>query len=236
MSTIHFVGGEKGGVGKSVFARVLAQYMIDRGETFTGFDADNSNGTMTRFYGQFSQSIDLQQFERADIIIEKACSEPLQAVVDLPAQSQAQLSDWIYQNELLSFCKEQDIKLVFWFLMDEGKDSNMLASQFLEQFSGELPIVLVKNFGRGRNFDSVDELLALYDTCDTVSTMELAELYSSTMLKIDNSDMDFWGAAQDRTTSMTMMERQRVKMWLKRCYTAIDISLQTINQVSPMTE
>ena len=27
---IHFIGGEKGGVGKSLTARVLAQYMIDK--------------------------------------------------------------------------------------------------------------------------------------------------------------------------------------------------------------
>ena len=30
MANIHLIGGEKGGVGKSVVARVLAQYMIDQ--------------------------------------------------------------------------------------------------------------------------------------------------------------------------------------------------------------
>jgi len=30
MSTVHLVGGEKGGVGKSVVARLLAQSFIDR--------------------------------------------------------------------------------------------------------------------------------------------------------------------------------------------------------------
>ena len=29
MATIHFIGGEKGGVGKSLVARLLAQYCID---------------------------------------------------------------------------------------------------------------------------------------------------------------------------------------------------------------
>ena len=29
-ATLHFVGGEKGGVGKSVMARILAQYCIDK--------------------------------------------------------------------------------------------------------------------------------------------------------------------------------------------------------------
>src|SRR4051794_37940412 len=30
MSKVHFVGGEKGGVGKSVVARLLCQYCIDK--------------------------------------------------------------------------------------------------------------------------------------------------------------------------------------------------------------
>lgn len=44
MSHIHFVGGEKGGVGKSVTARLLAQWFIDRGESFAAIDADQSHG------------------------------------------------------------------------------------------------------------------------------------------------------------------------------------------------
>ena len=50
MGKIHFIGGEKGGVGKSVVARVLAQYFIDKKVPFTGFDTDRSHTTFTRFY------------------------------------------------------------------------------------------------------------------------------------------------------------------------------------------
>ena len=38
MARLHFIGGEKGGVGKSVVARILAQYFIDRQIPFLGFD------------------------------------------------------------------------------------------------------------------------------------------------------------------------------------------------------
>jgi hypothetical protein len=34
MSSLNFIGGEKGGVGKSVAARVLAQYFLDKGLPF----------------------------------------------------------------------------------------------------------------------------------------------------------------------------------------------------------
>jgi len=48
MSSLNFIGGEKGGVGKSVVARVLAQYFIDNELPFTGFDTDRSHTTFTR--------------------------------------------------------------------------------------------------------------------------------------------------------------------------------------------
>ena len=35
-SAIHLIGGEKGGVGKSLVSRLLAQHFIDRGIAFTG--------------------------------------------------------------------------------------------------------------------------------------------------------------------------------------------------------
>jgi cellulose biosynthesis protein BcsQ len=38
MTNIHLVGGEKGGVGKSLVARLLAQYFIDHSLPFVGFD------------------------------------------------------------------------------------------------------------------------------------------------------------------------------------------------------
>ena len=50
MAKIHFIGGEKGGVGKSVVARVVAQYFIDHGKPFVGFDTDRSHRALIRFY------------------------------------------------------------------------------------------------------------------------------------------------------------------------------------------
>lgn len=57
MSVIHFVGGEKGGVGKSVMSRILAQYFIDNNLAFQAFDTDRSHPTLRRFYADFSMPI-----------------------------------------------------------------------------------------------------------------------------------------------------------------------------------
>ena len=45
MSTVHLILQGKGGVGKSVIATLLAQYLRDKGLTVTCFDADPVNSS-----------------------------------------------------------------------------------------------------------------------------------------------------------------------------------------------
>jgi cellulose biosynthesis protein BcsQ len=105
MSKIHFVGGEKGGVGKSVLARLLAQYHIDRGLPFTAFDTDRSHGALLRFYGDFSRPMVLDDFESADQLMEAALEADHDVLVDLAAQTSLPLHRWIDQNDLLALAE-----------------------------------------------------------------------------------------------------------------------------------
>ena len=72
MSIIHLVGGEKGGVGKSVVSRLLSQYFLDQSLPFTALDADQSHSTLTRSYSDYTNAVNLDQFEGSDQIMEKA--------------------------------------------------------------------------------------------------------------------------------------------------------------------
>jgi len=62
MTHIHLVGGEKGGVGKSVVARLLAQYFIDHGIAFLGFDSDRSHGALLRFYAGYASPVVMDRY------------------------------------------------------------------------------------------------------------------------------------------------------------------------------
>ena len=87
-STIHLIGGEKGGVGKSLVARLLAQHFIDRGVAFTGFDTDRSHGALMRFYSGYASPVLVDRYEALDAIVEAAVATPGQRVlVDLAAQA-----------------------------------------------------------------------------------------------------------------------------------------------------
>src|SRR5438093_10984607 len=95
MSTIHFIGGEKGGVGKSVVARLAAQYCIDKAIPFVAADADGSHGALMRFYADYAQPIDLTETSGADQILALATEEDRRVVVDLPAPAERLLAAWI---------------------------------------------------------------------------------------------------------------------------------------------
>lgn len=43
MATIHFVDGEKGGVGKSFVAKTMIQYRLERQLPFVAVETDRSN-------------------------------------------------------------------------------------------------------------------------------------------------------------------------------------------------
>ena len=96
MATIHLIGGEKGGVGKSVVARLLAQYMIDHDLPFLGFDTDKSHGSLMRFYADYASPSIIDNYNSLDAIMEAASENPEQRIlVDLAAQTHHPLAQWI---------------------------------------------------------------------------------------------------------------------------------------------
>ena len=72
LSKVHLIGGEKGGVGKSMVSRLLAQYFIDQQIPFLGFDTDRSHGPLMRFYADYASSALVDRYEALDAIIEAA--------------------------------------------------------------------------------------------------------------------------------------------------------------------
>src|SRR5260370_33391410 len=85
MAIIHLIGGEKGGVGKSLVARLLAQYFIDHSIPFLGFDSDRSHGALMRFYAGYASPVVVDRYESLDAIVEAATENPERRVLGDPA-------------------------------------------------------------------------------------------------------------------------------------------------------
>ena len=227
MSTIHLVGGEKGGIGKSVLARILVQYCIDRELPFKAFDGDLSHGALMRYYAEFTEPVDIRQFESADVIMETAMDSDCDIIVDLPAQASFTIDRWMLETGLMEFCKEASIGLILWHLLDDGTDSVRLLEKTLKTYGDGLSYVLVRNYGRGSDFSYFDESAARAKAgLLGARIIDLPGLHAGAMRKIDRIDASLWAAANNKDVAMGptlgLMERQRVRVWLNNAYKTLD--------------
>lgn len=227
MSQVHFIGGEKGGVGKSLVSRLLAQYFIDRELPFLAFDSDRSHPALVRFYGGYASPVVIDQPESLDRIIEAAVAAPQRRMlVDLAAQTQRHLESWIEDSGLIELADELGLTLTYWHVMDAGRDSVDLLAKLLDRFGSRLRLVLVLNEVRGDSFDLLQssgqlERAQAFGT----PTVQLRKLADTTLRKIDTHSTSFWAAvnASERVgTGLGLLERQRIKMWLKGVYAEFD--------------
>jgi hypothetical protein len=226
MNSINFIGGEKGGVGKSVTARLLAQYFIDRNRAFAGFDTDRSHHSFARFYEGFATPVAVDSFEGLDAIVNGFESNPNQSViVDLASQTLAPLARWIHASGLFEIFQELGVAVNFWHVVDNGKDSSDLLGTLIDTFGPGPNYIVVQNEGRGSDFG----LLLGSDSMTKASAngariITLPRLHEAALRKIDTQNTSFWKAINDRSGphALGLLERQRVKNWLGQVYAEFD--------------
>ena len=227
MSSLNFIGGEKGGVGKSVVARVVAQYLIDHELPFVGFDTDRSHGSLMRFYSGYASPVVVDRYESLDAIVETAIENPDKRIlVDLAAQTHDPIAKWMDESGVLEMADELGISLCYWHVMDSGRDSVDLLKKLLDRFGSRLSYVLVLNQLRGEQFDifnaSGERERALTLNANIIS---LKRLHEGVITKIDAESTSFWAAKTRSETDakgLGFLERQRVKLWLRNAYDQIE--------------
>jgi hypothetical protein len=226
MTNIHLIGGEKGGVGKSLVARLLAQYMIDNSIAFLGFDSDRSHGALLRFYGDYASPILIDSYESLDIIVEAAVENPERRIlVDLAAQTNDQLTQWMDDSQLLEVAPEIGLHIRYWHVMDSGRDCVDLLKRLIDRHGTRLNYTLVLNQLRGNDFrileasEEKERALAMGASIITIN-----RLHQTSMIKIDAASLSFWAACNQSagdTSGLGVLERQRVKVWLKNAFAEI---------------
>lgn len=220
-SNIHLIGGEKGGVGKSMVSRLLAQYFIDHQLPFIGFDTDRSHGALLRFYADYASPVLIDRYEALDHIVETAVEQPgTRVLVDLAAQTHEPLVTWMDDSGVLDMAESSGFTLTYWHVMDSGRDSVDLLTRLLDRFGPRLNYVLVRNQLRGDDFSQLEKSgqqeRALGLGAKVVS---IKHLHDAVVQKIDAHNTSFWAAKNGGDVArLGLMERQRLKTWLQNAY------------------
>ncbi|MEM1278881.1 MAG: hypothetical protein AAGG53_02410 [Cyanobacteria bacterium P01_H01_bin.152] len=230
MADLHFIGGEKGGVGKSLVARTLTQYFIDQDIPFVLFDTDRSNPDLARIYGKavpcrlavFSEG---EKYEdTANQVFNTATSK--RVLVNLPAQVFPAMRKWFEDNDLLDIAEEEGVTPVMWFVSDGGYDSLNLMRKSMDYFQGRVQHVIVRNWGRNE-FEDWDEVLA---GAENIKLKQLLTKYQPAIIdfpkwigmtdrnQVDARSLTFGQAREDK--QLSAISRQRVKKFLRQAYEA----------------
>jgi hypothetical protein len=226
MANIHLIGGEKGGVGKSLVARLVAQYFIDHSIPFLGFDSDRSHGALLRFYQGYASPVIVDQYDSLDAIVEAATEQPERRIlVDLAAQTQQSLTNWMDESQLLGLAPELGLHIRYWHVMDTGRDSVDLLRRLLDRYEQRLSYVIVQNQLRGEEFGILRQSGQLERAQGWgAEVITVKRLQEATVTKIDANSSSFWAASQSDDKSgarLGLLERQRLRSWLKNAYEQI---------------
>jgi hypothetical protein len=208
----------------------LAQYFIDKGQPFTGFDTDRSHTSFARFYGDYASPVVVDSYEGLDLIAGEfetptEDGQTRSVIVDLAAQTAAPLSRWIRDSELIALMTDMGITVNFWHLADAGKDTVDLLGRLLSTYGSGPNYIVVKNLGRGSDFSQLDESAAMQKALELgAHVISLAQLHEASMRKIDRQNASFWASVNTKSgeDSLGLLERQRVKSWLKSAYASFD--------------
>ncbi len=168
----------------------------------------------------------VDRFEALDSIVEAAAASPGRRVlVDLAAQTHDPLVKWMDDSGVINIAHEMNLGTVYWHVMDSGRDSVDLLRKLLDRFGTGLRYVLVRNQIRGNDFSvleqSGEQARALQLGAKIIT---IKRLHEPAMQKIDAASLSFWSAKNNTDTpgSLGLMDRQRVKMWMREVYRELD--------------
>ncbi|MBN8492937.1 MAG: mobilization protein [Burkholderiales bacterium] len=223
---VHLIGGEKGGVGKSLMSRLLAQYFIDHDIPFLGFDTDRSHGSLMRFYAGYASPVLIDRYEALDTIIESCVDQPGRRVlVDLAAQTHEPLTKWMDESGVLDLADVSGLAIHYWHVMDSGRDSVDLLKRLLDRFGHRLRYVLVRNQLRGDDFSQLEQSGELERAIGLgAKVVNIKRLHDAVVQKIDAANSSFWAAKNTGNATgakLGLMERQRLKLWMNHAYAEI---------------
>lgn len=226
---IHLVGGEKGGAGKTLFARTMIQYCLDRRVNFQAVEADLSNPDVADVYKGLCEVAQFSDDERlakeADRIFEWALEKSI--IVNLPSQSYKFVKRWIEKNDLIELGQQNGIGFVHWFVCTGGHDSVQLFLTSIQQFQGKIPHILVKNLGLRDDWKAVEdskEFKKVTGQFKPHSSIEFPKLDYFERDTIDRERLRFDEAKECKQFDFGIVNRQRVHNFLRDAYAQIDIT------------
>ena len=226
MAKIHLIDGEKGGVGKSFFAKTLIEYFLNQKIPYTLIDTDLTNPDVYDLYPQGADTIVFSDVEKkshhADLIFESALKKPV--IVNLPAQVSHLVKGWIERNNLLELAAEHDIEICKWFICNGSYSSVNLFKESLANYQDKIVHIFVKNLGLMDDWKFLQEdvdfnnLLSKYP--ETIKTIEFPLCPYKERYDLERFSLTLADAF--KSDKFTILSKQRLQIFQKQSFAAME--------------
>jgi CO dehydrogenase nickel-insertion accessory protein CooC1 len=173
---IYWIGGSKGGVGKSMMTVVTLDYLLERGEKVLLVECDTSNPDVWKTYGKQIEG-ELVDLDEADgwIRLVNACDANRNRVVVVNTAARNNVGVSHYGRTLEASLDELDAKLVAFWMINRQRDSLELLVEFMEAMpNADVHVVRNGYFGDEGKFE-------LYNGSEVRKSVEGRGGYSVTL-------------------------------------------------------
>ncbi|MEM9446991.1 MAG: hypothetical protein AAGA75_00475 [Cyanobacteria bacterium P01_E01_bin.6] len=223
---IIVVLSDKGGVGKSVFARLLLQYFLDCNRPVIGCDCDRSNQSLLDYYQRMVEVIlaffseDPKKAWKADFILEAVLEHLKDIIVDTPAQVFRSVTAYLHQGGLKAAQQQGVEYLLFIVIADRYSLEQFI--DLVHEFGDDIPFLIALNKGCCDDFAFVEESDEFQSIIKSlkIPVITIPELPYREREIIDQYRLSFSEALQ--STDLTIVGRQRVADFLSECFEQLD--------------
>jgi hypothetical protein len=248
MANVHIVGGEKGGVGKSTFAKSLVEYLLYYAIPFIAIDTDRSAPDLRRAFEEPSEdkedlgngegkksAIDIRNAFLSESEDYQSAAQPIvlsamekTTVVNLSAASFEALSKWIAEDEVFEIISDCGIKFFLWFVSDGSIDSVHPFKKSLQAYGQDIQHILVRNEGRNRAkdwrlIDSDDEIQKFMKKYNVLQIDFPKFTNNDTFNAVRDNSLSFSGAIEfQKELGLNVFHVQQLKSFLRKTREAID--------------
>jgi hypothetical protein len=164
---IYWIGGSKGGVGKSMMTFAMLDYLVERGDKILLVDCDTSNPDAWKTYRDLVPT-ELANLDEVDgwIHLVNTCEAHRGSVIVINTAARNNVAVKRFGQTLSGSLDELGLKLVVLWIINRQRDSLDLLKEFIEAMpSAEVHVVRNAYFGEEARFE-------LYNTSSLRETVE----------------------------------------------------------------
>lgn len=217
--------GEKGGVGKTTVARVIADFLGARDASFRAFDAEGSTGQLLRFHPEETSPVQVESAAHIAPVLDYLM-EPggkRLALVDLGARSGEDVRGWLYRGGALEEAEAGRLGITVVYVLGGAVDSVGHLKECFGALGRDVNYVIVKNFGVAGKFDVYDNSNVRQDLLAVgAREINVPALDGAVYQSVDRASISFRAFADGPNGNFSYTERRYCKTWLRECFTALE--------------